>query len=49
MEGMRVESREADQTTSARIKKKSKSTSGEIQRICFDTWITRPHCAQLIL
>src|SRR5439155_8885854 len=49
MEGMRVESREADQTTSARIKKKSKSTSGEIQRICFDTWITRPHSAQLIL
>ena len=40
---------EADQAASARIKKMSKSTSGEIHRICFDTWITRPHCAQLIL
>src|SRR5439155_25386835 len=35
--------------TRARIKKKSKTTSGEIQRICFYTCITRPNCAQLIL
>src|SRR5207244_12785880 len=49
MEGIRCDKRDISQTERETIRKKLRSTRGEIQRTSLDTCMSRPHCVQLIL
>src|SRR5256885_1974138 len=48
MAGMRCEKRDRNQTKNVTMRKKDRSTRGDIQRISLETCMSLPHCGQLI-